>query len=216
MIARPLRVARLLSAGLLVVWLTPGIVPAQTATVLSSYDIYLFTRLAKKPPPSDPDAPTHVCGFQIRGNHRSHDNPRVEWDFNIDQIEAEGGPIAGVTAGSFDVVGHDRKPRPAIVDLSFSVEGDPEPIPARIVGSPNADNGIKAALEARPAYELFAALGSDEHLVTIALKFADASSATVQIRGNHDWRKFGGGKNSFFEECLRGRRPPGGYPRLVP
>jgi hypothetical protein len=198
--------------------LAPSIAAAQTPVVLSSDDIYLFTQIPRRTASHDSDSqPAHLCGFQIRGNHRSHDNPRVEWDFNIDQIEVEGGPIAGLTAGVFDVAGHDRKPRPAIVDLSFSVEGDPAPIPAKIVGSPNTDNGIKAALEAQPAYQLFSALGNDAHLVTIELKFADASSATVQIRGNHDWRKFGGGKNSFFDQCLRGYNTlPRGYERLVP
>jgi hypothetical protein len=187
-------------------------VSAQAPVVLSSDDIYLMTRPGNK----TAEASGHLCGFQIRGNHRSHASPRVEWDFNIDQIEVQGGAIAGVSAGVFDVTGHDRKPRPAIVDLSFSIEGDPEPIAAKILGSPNADNGVKGALDVEPAYRLFTALGSDAHQVVIALKFADGSAATVQIRGNHDWRKFGGGKNSFFDECLRGQMPPRGFERLVP
>jgi len=62
--------------------------------------------------------------------------------------------------------GKERKPKPPIVNLIFSVQGDPQSIPARIVGLPNADNAIKALVETEPANRLFAGLTGDEHLVT--------------------------------------------------
>jgi hypothetical protein len=160
--------------------------------------------------------PTRLCGFQIRGNHRSHANPRVEWDINVDEIDSGADRIAGVTAGVFDVVGHERKAHPPIVDLSFSIEGNPQTIAARIVGAPNADNGIKAVLETEPAKQLFSAFSDDTHLLTITLKYADNSSGVLQIRGYHDQRKFGGGKNSMFNDCLRGYMPDRGIQVPLP
>jgi hypothetical protein len=201
--------------------LAPAIVAAQSAILLSTDDIFLTTELTKRTlgaPASGGmnSAPTQMCGFQIRGNHRSRANPRVEWDMNVDQINIGTGWIAGVTAGVFDVVGHERKARPPIVDLSFSIEGNPQTISARIVGAPNADNGIKAVLETESAYQVFSAFSDDTHTLTIVLKYADNSSDVLQIRGYHDSRKFGGEKNSFFNECLRGHLPPRGIQMPIP
>lgn len=78
-----------------------------------------------------------LCGFAIRGNQHNRANPHVEWDFNIDEIVTPDRTVAGVSAGTFDVTDHRRKPRPAIT-------------------------------------------------------------------GFRDRRKFGGGKNSYFNECMRG------------
>jgi hypothetical protein len=210
-----------LSVGVFILTLAPAIVAAQNAVLLSSDDIYLTTRATKRTlaaPASEGTTtfPTLLCGFQIRGNHRSRANPRVEWDLNIDEIESGAGRIAGVTAGVFDVVGHQRKARPPIVDLSFSIEGNPLAIPARIVGAPNGDNGIKAFLEMDPANQLFSAFSDDTHILTITLKYADNSSDVLQMRGYHDWRKFGGGRNSMFNECLRGRMPRRGIEMPIP
>lgn len=212
-----------LTVGALILALAPAIVAAQNPVLLSSDDLYFSAALAKKPvatrtgaTDSMANAPTVLCGFQIRGNHRSRANPRVEWDMNIDEISTNAGRVAGVTAGVFDVAGHERKARPAIVNLSFSIEGNAQPIPALIVGAPNADNGIKALLETDSADQLFAALSNDAHLITIALTYADSSSDVLQIRANHDWRKFGGEKNSMFNQCLRGHTPVGNIKRAVP
>ncbi len=210
-----------LFVGIFILALAPAIVAAQNPVLLSSDDIYLTTRLTKRAsgaPPSEgmTSAPTRLCGFQIRGNHRSRANPRVEWDMNIDEIDSGPDRVVGVTAGVFDVVGHQRKARPPIVDFSFSIEGDPQTIPARIVGTPNADNGITAVLETVPARQLFSAFSDDTHILTITLKYADSSTDVLQIRGYHDQRKFGGGKNSMFNECLRGRMPARGIQMPIP
>ena len=80
---------------------------------------------------------------------------------NIDEINPDAGRIAGVTAGEVDVVGEERKVRPPIVDLSFSIEGNPQAIPAQIVGAPNDSNGIKAFLQTEPANQRFSARSDD-------------------------------------------------------
>jgi hypothetical protein len=62
-------------------------------------------------------------GFSIRGKRHSRANPRVEWDLNIDELMAGTTRIAGISAGTFDVVGHERKPRSPIVELNFLITG---------------------------------------------------------------------------------------------
>jgi hypothetical protein len=71
--------------------------------VESSHTGTNFTKISK---PSS----QRLCGFAIRGNHRSSANPHVEWDLNIDQIVTPIGMAGGVSAGSFDVIDHKRKP----------------------------------------------------------------------------------------------------------
>jgi hypothetical protein len=210
-----------LSVGVFILALAPAIVAAQSTVRLDSDDVYFTSQITKKALPTRGSesmsyAPTRLCGFQIRGNHRSRANPRVEWDMNIDQIESDAGPIAGVTAGAFDVVGRERRARPPIVDLEFSIEGNPQAIPARIVGTPNASNGIKAVLETESANQLFSAFSDDTHTITIALKYLDNSSDVLEIRGWRGWREFGNGRNSLFKECLRGYTPVRGTLRPVP
>jgi hypothetical protein len=210
-----------LYVGFLFFAFAPFLVAAQGVVRLDSDDVYFTSQLAKKPlparaPESMVNAATRLCGFQIRGNHRSRANPRIEWDMNIDEINSDAGRIAGVTAGVFDVVGHERKARPPIVDLSFSIEGSPNAIPARIVGAPNAANGIKAFLDTDSANQLLSAFSDDTHAITISLKYLDNSTDVLQIRGWHDWRKFGGGKNSLLNECLRGYTPVRGLLTPMP
>jgi hypothetical protein len=193
--------------------LAPGVIAAQTPILLGNYDLYLYTKLAEKPAwishdTSTVHARTGLCGYNIRGNHRNSANPRVEWDINIDAIHADSGWVSGISAGAFDVVGKERTPKPPIVALTFSVTGDPQPISARIVGLPNADNAIKALVETEPANRLFAGLTGDEHLVTITLKYQDDTIDVLQIRGFSDGTY--GGKNSKFSNCLRG------YTQAVP
>jgi hypothetical protein len=155
-----------------------------------------FTKISK---PSG----TRLCGFAIRGNHRSSANPHVEWDLNIDQIVTPIGTAGGVSAGSFDVTDHKRKPRPAITQMSFAVAGMADPIVADIRGVPNADNGIVALLQPDPASRLFAEFQTERPIV-ISLQYADRSSDQLEVRGFRDRRKFGGGNNSYFNQCLQG------------
>ena len=195
----------------LIFTLSTVIAGAQTPIVLSDYDVYLQTRLEKKHSPGS----VGLCGFTILGNHRSRMSPRVEWDLNIDELTSGETQVVGITAGTFDVLGHTRTARSPIVEMSFVVEGEAEPIRARIVGSPNADNAITAMLDTQPASMLFTAF-SNTKLITIELHYADHTEDVLQVRGWHDARKFGGGKNSFFNECLRGLMPRVGVTKVTP
>ena len=158
---------RAVSAFILAV--APAVVAAQSPVVLlGNDDIYFTFDLAERPSfgtgvsATMVHARTRLCGFQIRGNHRSTANPRVEWDMNIDAIHTDAGWTPGIWADAFDVVGAERKPRPPIVDLNFSIDGDNHSIPARLVASPSANNAVRAVLEAEPANRLFSALSGEK------------------------------------------------------
>jgi len=160
-----------------------------------------------------------MCGFQIRGNHRSGRTPRPEWDINIDELVAGGTRIAGISAGAFEVTSNHRKiarkPRAPISALSFALPGDNQPIVATIVGAPNEANAVRAMMEAEPALRLFIALRSGR-LITISLTYQDGTGDVLQIRGMSDMRKFGGGQNNYFDECLRGLAPFSNIKQVVP
>jgi hypothetical protein len=181
---------------------------AQSPILLDTEDVYFQYRPAVK---HVPDA-VGLCGFTIRGNHYSHKNPHVEWDLNIDELTSGDTRVAGISAGTFDVVGRERKGRSPIVEMIFSIAGEPEPIAARIVGPPNKDNAIRALLEMEPAGKVFTAF-SESKLITINLKYGDATADMLQVRGWHDWNRMG--PNSNFALCLKGYTPVLRNPTIV-
>ena len=198
----------------LAILLVPTLSYAQTPFRLDTDDVYFeFSGLPRQDAPhlgtnistSSKPASNRLCGFLIRGNHTSRKDPHVEWDFNIDQIITPDRVAAGVSAGSFDVSNHKRTPRAAITHLSFELQGVSEPIVAEIEGVPNAANGIVALIEPEPAGRLFAEFDS-LHTIVISLQYADGSADKLAVQGYRDRRNFGGGKNSRFNECLRGFR----------
>ena len=52
--------------------------------------------------------------IQRFGNHLSHDNPKIEWDINIDEIVQGSNRAIGVSAGTFTVKDKTRNPRPRL------------------------------------------------------------------------------------------------------
>jgi hypothetical protein len=200
----------------LVILLMPLLGRAQTPTRLDGDDVYFqfagvvatdSSRLGTHITSSAKPSSNRLCGFSIRGNHRSRANPHVEWDLNIDEIVTPDRTVAGVSAGTFDVKDHKRRPRPAITQLSFALRGVADPIIAQIQGAPNADNGVVALLEAEPASRLFAEFQTMRPIV-ISLRYSDGSTEQLEVRGWRDSREFGRGKNSYLNECLRGFRVP--------
>lgn len=158
---------------------------------------------------------TAVCGYAILGNHLSHDDPKVEWDINVDELVQGDQRLAAVSAGTFLVSGKARAPRSPIVELSFTIEDNPEPLPARLAGAPNKDNGVRGTLDIDRAAELFKAF-SNEDQITASFKYADGTADLLKFRGIRDARKFGRGRNSPFEECLRGIVPKIVHPTPAP
>jgi hypothetical protein len=103
---------------------------AQNVVKLLQSDIYFQWRPAPKG--------SAMCGYSVQGNHLSRDNPKIEWDINIDEIVQGSNRAIGVSAGTFTVEDKKRVPRPPIAELSFTTQDDPNPVEARLMGSPNA------------------------------------------------------------------------------
>src|SRR6267154_6785956 len=126
---------------------SPLLAIAQSVITLTD-DVYLQWRNG-----NDPHGKFGVCGFMIIGNHLSRKNPKVVWDINIDEVWKDKERAAGYSAGSFDVVDGKRKPRSAITELTFLLEGQSEPIPTQIFER-NADNGVRGKIELDRAQKL--------------------------------------------------------------
>lgn len=180
-----------------IAFLTP--VSAQNVVKLWQSDIYFQWRAAPKG--------SAMCGYSVLGNHLSHDNPKIEWDINIDEIVQGNDKAIGVSAGTFTVQDKTRTPRLPITALSFTTQDDPNPVEARLIGSPNAYNGVRAALDLERGAKLLHSISEDRQIVA-TLKYGDGTSDVLKFEGFRDTRKFGKGRNSPFEECLRGTLPP--------
>ena len=187
------RLAAVIAAIVLV---TPA--AAQNVVKLLQSDIYFQWRAMPKG--------SAMCGYSVLGNHLSHDNPKIEWDINVDEIVQGDNRAIGVSAGTFTVQDKKRTPRPPITELSFTTQDDPSPVEARLLGAPNGFNGIRAALDLDHGGKLLHSISEDRQIVA-TLKYGDGTSDVLKFEGFRDKRKFGGGKNSPFEECLRGRLP---------
>jgi hypothetical protein len=185
---------------------TPAASP--TRVTLGPEDVYFLYRPVH--------AGSGLCGFQIRGNHFSRAIPRPEWDMNIDEIVQGDTHVAGVSAGTFQVVSKDeRKPRPPITALTFTVDGNNEPVVAHIVGAPSDANALRAMVDLEPAARLFMAFYSGQR-VTIALNYQDGAAELLEVRTLGDRRKFSGGQNNYFDECMRGIKPFTNTKHVVP
>jgi len=176
----------------------PGMVPAQNVVKLIMSDVYFQWKQMPKG--------SAICGYSILGNHLSRDNPKIEWDINIDEIVQGSNRVVGVSAGTFTVKDKTRTARAPITELSFNTEDDPDPFDVRLMGTPNADNGVRGVLDLDRAAKLLKTI-SDDRQVVATLKYVDGTSDILKFAGYRDTRKFGGGKNSRFEECLRGMTP---------
>ena len=70
----------------------------------------------------------------------------------------------------------------------------------------SAYNDIRAALDFDRGTNLIHSISEDRQIVA-TLKYGDGTIDILKFEGFRDTRKFGGGKNSPFEECLRGLTP---------
>jgi hypothetical protein len=181
----------------------PAVALAQDPIKLNMSDIYFQWR----PTPKS----SAMCGYAIRGNRLSREDPKTEWDINIDEIVQGDTRVVGVSAGSFIVTGKTRAPRSPITELTFTTQDDAEPLALQLVGTPNKDNGVRGMLDLTRAAKLFKSLSNDRQ-INATLTYADGASDRLQFSGFRDVRKFGGGKNSPFDECLRGVTPKPGSP----
>jgi hypothetical protein len=172
---------------------------AQNVVKLLQSDIYFQWRAMPKG--------SAMCGYTVLGNHLSRDNPKIEWDINFDEVVQGENRAIGVSAGTFTVQDKKRTPRQPITELSFTTQDDPVPVEARLLGTPNIFNGIRAALDMDRGAKLIHSIAEDRWIAA-TLKYGDGTTDILKFEGFRDNRKFGKGRNSPFEECLRGTLPP--------
>jgi hypothetical protein len=94
-----------------------------------------------------------------------------------------------------------KVPRP-----EWDINIDGVPMVAKIVATPNSYNAVRALMEAEPATRLFEGFYTGK-LITISLTYPDGATDVLQIWGVVDKRKFGGGRNNYWNECMRGVLP---------
>jgi hypothetical protein len=144
-----------------------------------------------------------MCGFMVRGNHRSHDDPHTEWDMHIVELRVGDTEAAGVSAATFQVSHHKRTLRAPIAAMSFSIPGDPAVVPVEIRAVPSGDDSVRGEIALDDAHRLLTAM-ANESRVTAQLRYADQTSERIEIMTG---RYGAGGKNSTFENCKRGLLP---------
>ena len=171
-------------------------------TELAQNDVFFTARWFRGNPSEVWSA---MCGFAIHGNYLSHDVPRPVWELNIEEFMAGATPVIAVSGGAFEVVSKDtkaaRKPRAPITALSFTMEGEQQPLTARLVGQPNGDNAVKALLETAPAQRLLLAL-YDARLITISIGYQDGTTELLRVRNWKD-RSHVSGFEHYLQHCTR-------------
>jgi hypothetical protein len=153
-----------------------------------------------------------ICGFDIRGNHRSHTDPHTEWDLHISEIRLGDTVAAGVSAATFVVSGHKRTPRAPITGLSFSIPKDPAQVPVDIRPMQTGDDSVRGEIALDDAHRLLTAMANDTN-VTAELRYADQSVERLEIIVQSF---IGMGKESVFERCNHGRLPWAAYKAPTP
>jgi hypothetical protein len=150
------------------------------------------------------------CGFTVRGNHRSHDDPHTEWDMHISEIRLGDTEAAGVSAATFKASHHQRTPRAPITAMSFSIPGDSAPVPVELRDVQSGDDSVRGEIALNDAHRLLTAM-ANEKTVTAQFHYADQSAERINIMVGY-FR--GGGKSGMFGECKRGLLPwgPGRMP----
>lgn len=227
------------AAGLLVAPLIAGCAAAWLATLAGCTGVALTSEgnATSKPPATRPpirlsenDVLFHervfrigsrywsgMCGYMIRGNYDSRQVPRPEWAISIDELMDRDTPVVRVRAVAFEVTSNGseapRKARSPITALTFAVEGEREPLTARIIGRPSEGNVVEAALETAPAQKLLEAL-YDAQSIEISVTYQDAATEVLEVRGWVDHRQFTG-LNGYLHQCLERLDPvPAGVKEL--
>jgi hypothetical protein len=120
------------------------------------------------------------CGFAILANHRTRDDPHVERDISVEQVNNGSHIATGVTAASFTVSHKARQARTPVTHLSFAIDQDPEPIDVRFEAA-GADGVAHAALATDDATRLYAAVDAGT-LITLNLDYEELPADSLRFR----------------------------------
>ena len=120
------------------------------------------------------------CGFAILANHRTRDDPHVEWDISVEQVNNGSQILVNVAAASFTVTHKSRLARTPVRQLSFAIDEDPQPVRVHFPDPAATDGAVHAGLANDDASRLYAAVGAGR-FVTALLEFADRPPESLRF-----------------------------------
>ena len=86
------------------------------------------------------------CGFAILANHRTRDDPHVEWDISVEQVNNGSHIAVSVAAASYTVIHKSRHARAPPAQLSFVIDQDPQPVQVRFAAPAGTDGAVHGQL----------------------------------------------------------------------
>ena len=138
------------------------------------------------------------CGFALLANHRTRDDPHVEWDISVEQVNNGRQISVSVAAASFTVSHKSRAARSPVAQLSFAIDQDPQPIRVRFAAAAAADGAVHAGIASDDASRLYAAVGAGS-FITLVLDFPDRASESLRFHFGRD--SAGPAQGAFAELC---------------
>ena len=121
-----------------------------------------------------------TCGFALLGNHRTREDPHIEWDINVEEATGGTQQHASVDAATYEVAHRARTLRAPITTLSFSIEQDPQPIRALLHAPVAQDSAVQGELTAEEADRLFAGIDAGR-FITIQLGYQTLPAEAIRI-----------------------------------
>jgi hypothetical protein len=146
------------------------------------------------------------CGFAILANHRTREDPHVEWDINVEQVNNGILIRTAVTAASFTVTRKARSLRALAGGLSFVIDQDPDPIRVHATDAANSDGTLRGELASDDANRLLAAVGAGS-FVTILVGMQAQPAESLRF---HFVRDTAVPAQDVFTELCR-PAPPAGH-----
>jgi hypothetical protein len=138
------------------------------------------------------------CGFAILANQRARDDPHVEWDVSVDQVNNGSQISVGVSAASFTVTHRLRVARAPVAQLSFTIDQDPQPIGVHFDAAADAEGAVHGTLASDDAMRLFAAVGAGS-FITLVLDLPDRAADALRFHFVRD--SAGPAQGAFAELC---------------
>ena len=138
------------------------------------------------------------CGFAILANHRTRDDPHVEWDISVEQVNNGSHIAVSVTAASYIVAHKSRRARTPVAQLSFAIDQDPQPIRVHFAAAPGADGAVHAQLGSDDASRLYAAVGAGS-FITLLLEAPERAPESLRFHFTRD--STGPAQGAFAELC---------------
>lgn len=146
------------------------------------------------------------CGFSILANHRTRDDPHLEWDVNVDQVNNGTQIAVSVTAASFTVAHKARGVRAPATEVTFMIDQDPLPVRIHMATAADSQGAVRGELGTDDADRLFAAVGAGS-FITLTLEATGREDESLRFHFARD--SAGPAQGAFAELC----RPATAAPR---